>query len=231
MQEDSYWGPGNNQRDDSGRPNVQIIYQSVNRYVYCLSDPVNHTDFNGNVMPGDLEEFGAGSDTYKILVDLGNRWMATDDPAERTRLNNLANQARAMARAGTPFMYGNDVVMNTLHNNTKIAIGKVLSGDMVYLWFVSMTCGDWDYKWNPNWQVPYPYFNGENMNVNNNKNWYPWIYFEGELMSADKFGNLNLGYVGTKMGFPLWILLNPATSGAGDGYWVQKGIDMANGGR
>ena len=33
------------------------------------------------------------------------------------------------------------------------------------------------------------------------------------------------------MGFPLWLLLNPATSGAGDGYWVQKGIDMANGGR
>lgn len=183
-------------------------------------------------MPGDLEEFGAGSDTYKILVDLGNQWMATDDPAEKVRLHDLGERARAAARAGTPFMYGNDVVMITLHNNTDQALSIWAPNSLPgYLWFVSMTCGDWDYKWNPNWQVPYPYFNGEDMNVNNNKNWVPWIYFDGELMSADKFGNLNLGYVGTKMGFPAWILLNFATSGDGDGYWVQKGINMANGGR
>ena len=50
LQEDSYWGPGNNQRDDSGRVSIQVIYQSVNLYVYCLSDPVNHTDFNGAVV-------------------------------------------------------------------------------------------------------------------------------------------------------------------------------------
>ena len=49
LQEDSYWGPGNNQRDDSGRVSIQVIYQSVNLYVYCLSDPVNLTDFLGAV--------------------------------------------------------------------------------------------------------------------------------------------------------------------------------------
>ena len=49
LQEDSYWGPGNNQRDDSGRASIQVIYQSVNRYVYCLNDPVNLTDFLGAI--------------------------------------------------------------------------------------------------------------------------------------------------------------------------------------
>ena len=49
LQEDSYWGPGNNQRDGSGRVSIQVIYQSVNLYVYCLSDPVNLTDFLGAV--------------------------------------------------------------------------------------------------------------------------------------------------------------------------------------
>ena len=27
--------------------------------------------------------------------------------------------------------------------------------------------GEWDYKYNPDWQVPYSYFNGKNMNVDN----------------------------------------------------------------
>ena len=60
---------------------------------------------------------------------------------------------------------------------------------------------------------------------------YHWIYFDGMIMGADKFGNLNLGYVGAMMGFSGVWLLNPATSGAGDGFWVQYGIDMVNGGR
>ena len=61
LQEDGYWGPGNNQRDDSGRVSMQIIYQSVNLYVYCLNDPVNHTDFNGAVVFGIVANAQAGA--------------------------------------------------------------------------------------------------------------------------------------------------------------------------
>lgn len=65
----------------------------------------------------------------------------------------------------------------------------------------------------------------------NARNWYNWIYFDEQLMGADKFGNLNLGYVGCLMGFSYFMLLNPATSGSGGGYWVDYGIRMALNGR
>jgi len=161
-----------------------------------------------------------------------------------------------MERAGTPYMYGQDKVMATLHANAVTGIkqrddyysaswyiASFLTLDWTYSpswegykWFVSMTCGDWDYKWNSDWQVPYSYFNGVDMNMKQKdggypKNWTPWIYFDGQLMGADKFGNLNLGYVGSRMGYGGYDLLNPATSGAGDGYWVQYGINMAKAGR
>lgn len=98
-----------------------------------------------------------------------------------------------------------------------------------------MTCSDWDYKWNPSWQVPYAYFNGVDMNKKQSdgsyaKNWTPWIYFNGQLISADKFANINLGYVGTKMGFFGYMLLNPTTTGGDDEKYIQRGINMAKNG-
>ncbi len=63
------------------------------------------------------------------------------------------------------------------------------------------------------------------------KNWTACMYFDGMLMSADQFGNLNLGYVGKKMGFDGFLLKNPATTGGGDKFWIQYGINMAERGR
>lgn len=40
-------------------------------------------------------------------------------------------------------------------------------------------------------------------------------------MGADKFENLNLGYVGYTMGFDGAMLINPTTSGGGDEYWIR----------
>ncbi len=50
-------------------------------------------------------------------------------------------------------------------------------------------------------------------------------------MSADKFGNLNLGYVGYKMGFSKPMLINFATSGGGDAEWIELGMNLAKNGR
>lgn len=93
------------------------------------------------------------------------------------------------------------------------------------------TCSDWDYKWQKEWQVPYSKFDGDNMNVNNAKNWTPWIYFDGMIISGDKFGNINLGYVGTKMGFKGITIKNRFTMDKDDGPYVQYGIKMALDGR
>lgn len=94
-----------------------------------------------------------------------------------------------------------------------------------------MAYGDWNYKFNSNWQVPYDYFNGNNMNDDNNKNWKAWMYFDGMLMAADDFGNLNMAYVGYKMGLPTSIYQNFATTDGKDAFWVQYGIDLAKSGR
>ena len=45
LQEDSYWGPGNNQYGKDSRPSAQVIYQSVSLYMYCLKDLLTLTDF------------------------------------------------------------------------------------------------------------------------------------------------------------------------------------------
>lgn len=66
------------------------------------------------------------------------------------------------------------------------------------------------------------------MSENNAKNWSNWIYFEGEIMGADKFGNLNLGYVGVCMGFDGIMLKNFYTMDKDDGYYVNLGMDLAN---
>ena len=96
-----------------------------------------------------------------------------------------------------------------------------------------MTCGEWDYKFNDNWRVPSSYGTSfsDSISLPNARNWVPWIYFEGHYMDADKFVNLNLGYVGALMGFSTFMLLNPLTSGDGDGYWIEYGINMAMSGR
>ena len=153
----------------------------------------------------------------------------------------MANEVRRLAREGTPIMYGQDKIINTLHTNAAagksyiefheslLKIGQ--SSQSPYEWFVQKTCTDWDYKYNSAWQVPYNKFNGENMNINNNKNWKPWIYFDGMIISADKFGNINLGYVGTKMGFSGVMIKNSFTMDKDDGPYVQYGINMAIQGR
>lgn len=143
-----------------------------------------------------------------------------------------------MARAGTPLKYGQDIVMNTLHSNS--ATGQNYANEYndynnielsPYTWFVYMTCNAWDYKFNSEWQVPYDNFNGQNMNQNNSKNWTPWIYFDGMLISGDKFGNINLGYVGTKMGFSGVMIKNMFTMDKDDGFYVNYGINLAKQGR
>ena len=190
----------------------------------------------------DIIEFGKNSDTYKIIVDLKARWERALSQDEKDRIAALGIKVRELARAGTPCMYGQEKVTTMLQANAEKGQQKFneiievhmwssgLSGDPVtsaYSWFVSMTCTEWNYKLNPDWQVPYDAFDGVDTNLENWKNWTPWIYFEGELRSADKIGNINLGYVGTKMGFYGVAIKNPYTMDKDDGPSVLFGIELA----
>ncbi len=194
----------------------------------------------------DWEEFGGNSDTYNIInaaaVTFNEAPNGVEGDYKREAAYGLAEEARRLAREGTPMKYGQFIIEDTLHKNAERALRYqnelfpriVLSNPYApspYTWFVDRTCGEWDYKFNDEWRVPYRTFNGSNMNENNAKNWTPWIYFDGMIVSADKFGNINLGYVGTKMGFSGFLLKNPTTMDKDDGPYVEYGIRMAEQGR
>jgi hypothetical protein len=142
-------------------------------------------------------------------------------------------------------MYGQDKVFGIFHENAakgrkviedaeKLAqAGVAMPYTASYSWFVEMTETEWDYKVNPEWQVKgkmvngKELFNGGNLDEDNNRNWRPWIYFDGELWGADKIGNMNLGYVGTEMGFEGKLISNFATMDKDDGPAVRRGISLA----
>lgn len=249
ISEDPHWNVNNMIYGDNENthPDISVIIQSTNLYVYCINNPIKYRDPSGHILPGDKYEFGEHSDTYKILVDLGNRWWQYN-VATRNQYSNLANEVRRLARAKTPIQYAQNKVINQIHANAKVATDyqsnmiNGISGILYQLqgnnyiedsttFLIGMAYGKWNYKQNPNWQVPYPYFNGKNMNVDNNKNWQAWMYFDGMLMAGDDFGNLNMAYVGYKMGLPEYIYKNFATTDGKDAFWVQYGISLAKCGR
>ena len=59
-----------------------------------------------------------------------------------------------------------------------------------------------------------------------------WMYFDGYIMSGDKFGNLNLAYIGRKLGLQDWVTKNPTTTDdAEDSFWLDYGFKMVSEGR
>ena len=199
----------------------------------------------------DAIEFGEDSETYKILQDLSKRWYATSDSAEKDRLHEVAERVRMYHRQGTPIVDRHEAIMNLLHENKKraqdyqktmtegfpgflyrMSDGNYMLDSSTYL--IGMVDeGEWDYKYNDDWRVKYDYFDGKYMDTPNSnyRNWTPWMYFDGRLISADKLGNMNMAYVGKSMGLPEWVYKNFETMDKDDPYWVQYGIDLAKSGR
>ena len=199
----------------------------------------------------DVTEFGEDSETYKILQDISKRWYATSDPAEKDRLHGVAEDVRMYHRQGTPIVDRHDAIMNLLHENKKkaqayqktmtegipgflyrMSDGNYMLDSSAYL-IGMVNEGEWDYKYNKDWQVKYDYFDGVDMDTpkSNYRNWKPWMYFDGYLISADKLGNMNMAYVGKNMGLAEWVYKNVTTTDKDDEFWVQYGIDLANSGR
>ncbi len=215
----------------------------------------NHNNYESGytsedqVQNPDAYEFGRDSDTFKIISDLQKRWLATDDPQQRDALHNMANEARRLAREGTPLKYAQDEVMDLLHANAQEAQQYIdtLRKSPLYDWrmdfdykatylIAMVDKGPWDYKLNSEtWRVPvwYTTYNGENLEYNNEnrRNWMAWIYFDGMIMGADKLGNMNMAYVGAKLGLPRIVYQNFITNDKDDPFWIQYGIDLAEQGR
>ena len=68
---------------------------------------------------------GANGDTYNILSDLKKRWDAAWDAGDTSRklgFEQIACDELRLERAGTPYMYGNDIVMQTMQNNAEFGL-------------------------------------------------------------------------------------------------------------
>ena len=209
----------------------------------------------------DAIEFGEDSETYKILQDLSNRWSATSDSAEKDRLHAVAEDVRRLSRGNNRVKYGTDEIFDVMHKNAKLgqlvragSLGTIpiksllanpllagVSGTLLEpsAFLIAMTdYGPWDYKWKDKWRVGgeegknLKFYDGKNLDEGNRRNWLPWIYFDGYLIGADKFGNMNMAYVGRKMGLPEKVYKNSTTmDDPEDIFWIDKGTAYANSGR
>lgn len=175
-------------------------------------------DPSGHLLETDEEEFGKESDTYKICDDAGKRW-ADAEPGSQTRkdMEFIANEARRLARAGTPLVYAQDKIENELLANastvrstvkmynslpTLTSIGVSLD---IRVWFASMV-GEgrpWDYKRVSSWLLPYNKFKGQSTTGENawKKGKLKFMYYDGMIISTAEFGNINYGYTGKAAGF------------------------------
>ena len=225
-------------------PNNLITMQMSNLYAYCANNPTRWKDPTGMVLAGDKEKYGEDSDTYKILVDLGNRWDSAGTKEEKDALHNTANEVRRLADEGTSVQYAHDRVMSTLHSNAATAQAWQKKGSRwgvelkwgaltSYAWLGRTSLKYWDYKKHNDWQVPsgeaWDDFNGSNMNESTNRNIAKWMYFDGMLISGEDMGNLNLGYVAASMELPEWFMTNNPNHGDSDWHLLEWfGYDSAS---
>lgn len=112
-----------------------------------------------------------------------------------------------------------------LQENTNIAkkyenISYIETG--LFFYDVEKSGGIWDYKLKDNWErdinVPYLGTKGK-------------FLYNGQITTAEDFGNIHYGYVGSSVGFPSTILFiggGYAKCGItkNDHIGIQKGIDM-----
>ena len=110
-----------------------------------------------------------------------------------------------------------------------------------FLTAMALDKNQWNYKYQDEWHPKETYtdkndgsrrYDGKNLDLHDQKNYIPWIYFDGYLIGADKFGNMNMAYVGKKMDLPEWVYKNFETmDDPEDIFWIDKGTELAESGR
>ena len=163
----------------------------------------------------DAWEFGIMSDTYRIILDIDSKWKAASDTTEQNRLYGVANEVKLMAREKTPAVNAQwkiEALLNDMRNEAK-KINEELLNSFRYDYtglgiigaklgiFIDMVQnkGVYDIKRQDEWQYPHKTYHGT---VHNNfETLSPFMYYDGNLWSAEELGNYTFGYFGAANGY------------------------------
>ena len=201
------------------------ILQDLSKRWYETLDPAEKDRLHG--VAEDVRRLARGKNRVKY---------GTDEIFDLMHKNAIIGQ---LVKAGS---FGTIPVKTNLTNPLLAGLSSELLEPAAFLTTMVIDKNQWNYKYNDYWRVggdedekrgeKLKYFDGKDLDVGNNRNWLPWIYFDGYLIGADKFGNMNMAYVGKKMGLPEWVYRNFTTmDDPEDIFWIDKGTDYAKSGR
>lgn len=195
---------------------------SHNVYAYCLNNPINLYDPNGN------------SPLFAII----NKIVGTIKEIANKAVEVLIKVAKTETVKNIIKKYDYSDELNKLIDKN-IAIVSSKSAVLDIVWFKNQVDnrGPWDYKRKESWErdisKPFLGYNGI-------------FKFNGMSMTAEQFGNLHYGIVGTAMGYsPNILFMGGGYANVGfvsflfqwppywgdseeDHYYIQLGIDYYN---
>lgn len=169
--------------------NQDII--SHNLYLYCSNNPITVTDEQGR---------GIFSKIVKAAVKIYTKIKKTvTKPKNKTTTKNKSSSNSSGKTQDLPDYTQalNQVLITNTIKASIVSDTTGYNGGTAFFYWVERSNGIWDYKLEKNWErdidVPYLGNSGE-------------FIYNGKVTTAEDFGNIHYGYVGSAMGFPEKVL-------------------------
>ena len=195
---------------------------SCNLYVYVSNNPINNYDSNGNSIISIIKS------AVKTITKTVKKVVNTVKKTVSQQKKNLPDYSNELNKV---------LITNTIEAKHFQKVADFES-ELEYFYNSVNSNARWDYKVKKRWEadikVPYLGVTGE-------------FIFNGEVITAEDFGNLHFGFIGKAMGFTDKILFMGGGYAAHDGNfdlsilsgpyfgddpndhkYIQKGIDMYN---
>lgn len=200
---------------------------SHNLYLYCSNNPVSNMDKNGlGLLSIIVKVVKCVFKIYKKVKSAIQKINSTNTTTSESTKNNqnLPDYTEAL----------NKVLIKNSAQATVMKNSVSSPSSLNYFYEQVKSNGEWDYKVEENWvrdiDVPYLGVTGE-------------FLYNGQVTTAEEFGNIHYGFIGTHMGYSSTILFmggGYAKCGIdvrifeppyycddeNDHYGIQRGIDM-----
>ena len=181
--------------DDYINANKDII--SNNIYIYCSNDPINNIDFNGKGLLKIVSKIAKTVvkvyNTLKATVTKLANSSASHKKNEKTKIPTMqkAPDYPDYSEELDRVLIRNTAISEAVSNNTTIVETLAFFSAMEY------KRQPWDYKESVIWNAE---FKNNYLGVDG-----PFLY-HGKVTTAEDYGNIHYGYVGSALGIPPEIL-------------------------